>query len=74
VIMIVVIFGMMAAFEWTYLKKRARKKKRTYLLVFGIMVFALFYDLGIYFHSPFVPNPNRLVELVFKPLQDLILF
>jgi hypothetical protein len=72
-IMIVVIFGMMAAFEWTYLKKRARKKKRTYLLVFGIMVFAFLYNLGIYFHYPFVPNPNRLIELVFRLLQDLIL-
>jgi hypothetical protein len=73
-IMIVLTFGMIAAFEWSYLKKRARKKKRTYLLVFGIMVFVLIYNLGVYFHNPFVPNPNRLLELVFKPLQDLILY
>jgi hypothetical protein len=73
-IMIVVIFGMIAAFEWSYLKKRARKKKRTFLLVFGIMVFVFIYNLGVYFHSPFVPNPNRLLERVFKPLQDLILY
>jgi hypothetical protein len=73
-IMILLSIGMIAAFEWAYLKKRSRKKKRTYLLVFGIMLFALCYNLGIYFHSPFVPNPNRFIELLFKPLQDLILF
>jgi hypothetical protein len=70
--MIIIVFCMVAAFEWSYLKRRSRKK-RTYIIVFGLLVISLLYNLGVYFHIPYVPNPTSLVSRVFKPLQDIIL-
>ena len=70
--MIIILFFIIIFFyEWNYLKNRKRKK-RTFFIVLGIMAVSFCYCMSTHLFK-YSLNPNELIEILFRPLQEKII-
>jgi len=70
-IIIILFFTIIFFYEWNYLKNRKRKK-RTFLIALGIMGVSFCYCISTYLFK-YSLNPNELIEILFRPLQEKII-
>lgn len=69
-IIIAILFSIILSFEWNYLKQRKRKK-RTFLIVIGMVAFLFISMEGLYYFKEQMAIA-KVIEMVFNPAEKFL--